>query len=96
VRKVMLVAHACALIERIALMRSVAAMRKPNLALMADNPLNKTPTLLLDDGTVLYDSTVICEYSADLAGDTVCFLAVARTMERAASYCARVSACSMH
>ena len=30
--------------------------------LLADNPLSKVPTLILDDGTVLYDSPVICEY----------------------------------
>ena len=29
---------------------------------MEDNPLSKIPTLVLDDGTVLYDSRVICEY----------------------------------
>lgn len=68
VRKVMIVAHECALVERIEPIRSVAAMRKPNPALMADNPLNKIPTLRLDDGSVLYDSTVICEYLVDLSG----------------------------
>lgn len=31
-------------------------------SLLADNPLSKVPTLILDDGTVLYDSPVICEY----------------------------------
>jgi len=30
--------------------------------LLADNPLSKVPTLILGDGTVLYDSPVICEY----------------------------------
>lgn len=68
VRKVMIVAHECALVDRIELVRSVAAMRRPNPALMADNPLNKIPTLLLDDGAVLYDSTVICEYFAEVSG----------------------------
>jgi glutathione S-transferase len=29
---------------------------------MVVNPLNKIPTLVLDDGTALYDSRVICEY----------------------------------
>jgi glutathione S-transferase len=29
---------------------------------MEENPLSKIPTLVLDDGTVLYDSRVICEY----------------------------------
>jgi glutathione S-transferase len=38
----------------------------PGLA--AVNPLSKVPTLLLDDGQVLYDSPVICEY-LDSVGD---------------------------
>ena len=33
---------------------------------MRNNPLGKVPTLLTDDGTVLYDSRVICEYLNDL------------------------------
>jgi glutathione S-transferase len=31
-------------------------------ALLADNPLSKIPALVTDDGLVLYDSRVICEY----------------------------------
>lgn len=31
-------------------------------ALLAANPLSKVPTLVRDDGSVLYDSDVICEY----------------------------------
>jgi glutathione S-transferase len=67
VRKVMIAAHECALVERIELVRTVAMMSRPNAALMADNPLNKIPTLILDDGSRLYDSSVICEYFDDLA-----------------------------
>jgi glutathione S-transferase len=37
-------------------------MTKPHAGLMQDNPLSKIPTLVLDDGTVVYDSPVICEY----------------------------------
>lgn len=33
-----------------------------------DNPLVKIPTLVLDDGTSLYDSPVICEYLDQLSG----------------------------
>src|SRR3954452_15665901 len=33
---------------------------------MEENPLSKIPTLVLDDGTVLYDSPVICEYLDNL------------------------------
>jgi glutathione S-transferase len=35
-------------------------------ALLATNPLSKVPTLVLDDGSALYDSPVICEYLASL------------------------------
>lgn len=38
----------------------------PELA--AQNPLSKVPTLILDDGTTLYDSPVICEYLDSLPG----------------------------
>src|SRR2546430_2074043 len=62
VRKVMIVAHETGLLPRIELIRSVAAMGAPNEAIMRDNPLSKIPTLVLDDGTSLYDSVVICEY----------------------------------
>ena len=67
VRKVMVCAHELALFERLELHRSVAAMLKPNPGLMADNPLSKIPTLVLDDGSTLFDSVVICEYLNDLA-----------------------------
>ena len=62
VRKVMVCAHELGVVQDLTLVRSVAAMLKPNAALMADNPLSKIPTLVLDDGTVLFDSAVICEY----------------------------------
>lgn len=39
-------------------------------ALTADNPLSKVPTLLTDDGLVLYDSPVICEYLDSLNSGT--------------------------
>jgi glutathione S-transferase len=35
---------------------------------VADNPLGQVPTLLADDGTVLFDSRVICEYLDSLKG----------------------------
>jgi glutathione S-transferase len=40
----------------------VAATTQPHDGLMRDNPLSKIPTLVLADGTVIYDSAVICEY----------------------------------
>jgi glutathione S-transferase len=62
VRKVMIVAHEVGVTDRLQCVRTVAAMMKPHRELMVDNPLSKIPTLVLDDGTVLYDSAVICEY----------------------------------
>jgi len=67
VRKVMVCAHELGLVDQIALLRSVAAMLKPNAGLMQDNPLSKIPTLVLDDGSTLFDSVVICEYLNALA-----------------------------
>ena len=62
VRKVMIVVHELRLVDRISCVRTVVATTKPHLPLMAENPLSKIPTLVLDDGTVLYDSPVVCEY----------------------------------
>jgi glutathione S-transferase len=62
VRKVMIAAHELGLVDRIACVRTVVATTRPHAALMEENPLSKIPTLVLDDGTVLYDSPVICEY----------------------------------
>ncbi len=62
VRKVMVVAHELGLTDRITCVRTVAAMTRPHAELIRDNPLSKIPTLVLDDGTVIYDSPVICEY----------------------------------
>jgi glutathione S-transferase len=68
VRKVMVAAHELGLAERITTIRTVAAMNTPNAALLADNPLSKIPTLVLESGEVLYDSLTICEYLDHLAG----------------------------
>src|ERR1700730_3425392 len=68
VRKVMVVVHELGLADRVACVRTVAATTKPHAALMQDNPLSKIPTLVLDDGTVIYDSQVICQYLAFLDG----------------------------
>ncbi len=71
VRKVMVCAHELGLVDRLELVRSVAAMLKPNAVLMHDNPLSKIPTLVLDDGLVLFDSAVICEYLNELGGGSL-------------------------
>lgn len=63
VRKVMIVLHETGLQDRVECVRSVVAYAaKPNEEVLKDNPLGKIPTLVLDDGTSLFDSGVICEY----------------------------------
>jgi glutathione S-transferase len=62
VRKVMIAAHEVGIVRHLDCVRSVAAMTKPHADLMRDNPLSIIPTLMLDDGTAVYDSRVICEY----------------------------------
>jgi glutathione S-transferase len=61
-RKVMVFAHECGLADRIETVKTTVAMTAPNRGLMRLNPLSKIPTLVTDDGEVLFDSTVICEY----------------------------------
>jgi glutathione S-transferase len=58
----MIVAHELGLVDRLDCVRTVAATTQPHEILMRDNPLSKIPTLVLADGTVIYDSPVICEY----------------------------------
>jgi glutathione S-transferase len=62
VRKVLVAAHECGLAERIEITRTLVGGTIVHRALMAQNPLGKIPTLVLPDGTVLYDSYVILEY----------------------------------
>lgn len=71
VRKVMIAAHELGVIEQLELVRSVAAMLRPNPALMEVNPLSKIPALVLDDGSTLWDSVVICEYLNARAGGSL-------------------------
>ncbi len=68
VRKVMLAACELGLQDRLERQRTVVAMSSSNADLRADNPLNKIPTLVLDDGLAIFDSYVICEYLDELAG----------------------------
>ena len=62
VRKVMIAAHEMGLQDRLRPVRTVVGGTMPHRELMRINPLGKIPTLELPDGTVLYDSPVICEY----------------------------------
>ncbi|QLP97524.1 MAG: glutathione S-transferase [Rhodoblastus sp.] len=66
VRKVRIVAAMLDLTDRIAL--APADTMNPNDALLGVNPIGRVPTLGLDDGTVLVDSRVICDYLNAMAG----------------------------
>src|SRR5689334_22617814 len=68
-RKVRVAAIELGLADRLELEIADLAPGKPNRAYAESfNPLRKLPTLLADDGTRLFDSTVICEYFDALAG----------------------------
>jgi len=60
VRKVTVLLHETGLIGRVTL-ETVDGWAEP-VALTGDNPLSMVPTLVLDDGSSLYDSVVICDY----------------------------------
>ena len=62
VRKVMVVAHETGLADRIELVPASVAPTLLNPEVAAENPLVKVPTLVLADGTSLFDSRVIAEY----------------------------------
>ncbi|MFE3836172.1 glutathione S-transferase family protein [Pseudogemmobacter sonorensis] len=67
VRKVMASAHELSLAEGIEILESAAhpVVRDPRI--QAFNPLARVPAARMADGTVLYDSRVICEYLDEIA-----------------------------
>lgn len=62
VRKVLVAAHELGLADRIELLPAAAHPINRDATIRAQNPLGQVPTLILDDGTALADSRVICEY----------------------------------
>jgi len=62
VRKVMVFAHETGLASRIETVKTLVSSTAANRELMRVNPLGKIPTLVTDDGKVLFDSYVICDY----------------------------------
>jgi len=71
VRKCLVVAHELGLDGRIELLPSSAHPVQRDRSIIADNPLGKVPTFFTDDGQVLYDSRVICEYLDHTAGGSL-------------------------
>jgi glutathione S-transferase len=68
VRKIMIAAHELGLTDQLDCVRTVVATATPHQGLLAENPLSKLPTLVADDGTVVYDSPVILDYLDHLEG----------------------------
>ena len=68
VRKVMVVAHELGLASKIEFVFLRPTPLNTDATLSKENPLSKIPVLVLDDGTSIYDSAVICEYLDSLHG----------------------------
>lgn len=68
VRKCMIVAHELGLESRIEKLPSAAGPVNRDRTIVASNPLGQVPTFFTDDGQVLYDSRVVCEYLNELGG----------------------------
>lgn len=62
VRKVMICAHETGTVDQIDCVETSVSIGAANPVVQIDNPLSKIPTLVLDDGSALYDSRTICEY----------------------------------
>lgn len=62
VRKVMVLAHETGLVKDIVLVSVVASPVRRAASVVAYNPTGHIPTLVLQDGTALYDSGVICRH----------------------------------
>jgi len=62
VRKCLVSAHELGLRERLELVAAAAHPINRDPAVVAVNPLGKIPALITDEGAVLIDSCVICEY----------------------------------
>jgi glutathione S-transferase len=68
-RKVLLLAHETGVIDQITIVPTDLGSEE----LARENPLNKVPALILDDGTSLFDSPVICEFLDSLHNGTPIF-----------------------
>lgn len=62
VRKVLIVAHEAGVADRIERLPMTGTATTRDMNVVAHNPLGQVPTMVLDDGRVLADSRVICEY----------------------------------
>jgi glutathione S-transferase len=61
-RKVLVMAHEVGLADRLQMIHHETSPTLRNDEVFNVNPLGKVPVLIRDDGPVLFDSNVICEY----------------------------------
>jgi glutathione S-transferase len=61
-RKVLVAAHEVGLADKLEVVHQETSPTRRNEDVISLNPLGKVPVLICDDGLVLFDSTVICEY----------------------------------
>ncbi len=71
VRKVMVSLHELGLLDRVELENT--NVWDPETDIGLTNPLGKVPALTLDDGHIVYDSPVVCEYLDGLVPGVVLF-----------------------
>jgi glutathione S-transferase len=69
VRKVMVCAHELGLADKIEKLSCAASPINRDKTILAQNPLGQVPTLITDDGQMLADSRVICEYLDHVGGN---------------------------
>ena len=71
VRKCLVAAQELGLREKIEFLPAAPHPVDRDRALVAHNALGKVPTLIIDDGTVIYDSRVICDYLNSLGNGSL-------------------------
>ena len=73
VRKVMVCAYELGVEDRIERSYTLVSSSTVNPPMLHVNPIGRIPTLETDDGAILYDSVVICEYLDSLYGGSRLF-----------------------
>ena len=71
VRKVMVTAIECGVDQKLTLLPTNPHQSTPEL--IAANPFSKIPALEFDNGEVIYESLLICEYFDEMAGGGIVF-----------------------
>lgn len=65
-RKVLVLAHELGIASSLEVIHHETSPTSPNATIYKANPLGKVPVLILEDGSALFDSIVICEYLDNL------------------------------